>query len=124
MEFIRDLDVPLTAIIILGLLFGIKIVLWRLRIHRFRKSMPVIPVLFPPGSLNRKLWPKKWQKYHYDWYLHSRRKVYQDLNSDIFAFVSLFEGDSICFRDPNVFMETKVLHASEYPKDLRTVKAV
>jgi hypothetical protein len=105
-----------------------KLVYWKWRVYRFRKSMPVFPVLLPPSSLFRALWPRKWQTFHYSWYLHSnrtgRRTIYEQAGSDVFALVTLFGPDYVCVSDPEVFVEIKVNGATQYPKDLRTVKAV
>jgi hypothetical protein len=96
---------------VVALLFGylaLRVFVWLHRIHTLRKSMPVIPVLLGETSFLRFLWPKSWQTYHRDWHMHRGRSHYQNLNSDVFALVSLFGPDNIISADPRVLEELNV----------------
>ena len=114
----------LSLLVLFSLLFVRRIVRWRRRLREVAKTMPAIPVLFPPTSVFRSLWPQKWQTYHSNWHTQYRRKMYQSLNSDIFALISLFEYDKIFVCDPHAATEMKVTNAARYPKDVRQFKMV
>lgn len=111
-----------------SILFGIyvlrKLVLWMMKKRVFSQTMPTIAVLLPPDSLIRKVWPKKWQTFHYDWYLHNKKTVYQRLGSDIFALVSLFGDDTVITRDPAAFVEVKITNSERFPRDLKQISVV
>jgi hypothetical protein len=95
-----------------------RIVLWFWRIRAFKKTMPVIPTLFPPDSNYRRLFPKSWQTFHQDWHMQYKRTVYHKLNSDIFALVCLFEYDKVFYCDPKAVIDMKVTKAEQFPKDM------
>jgi hypothetical protein len=101
-----------------------RLISWRRRLERVRKTMPAIPVLFPPASIFRNLWPKKWQTYHYDWHTQYRRTMYHNLGSDVFTLVSLFEYDKTFVCNPNAVIEMKITQAENYPKDKRQLASV
>ena len=98
------------------LCFFHKLIKWVLRIRKFRQSMPVIPTLFPPESLFRRLIPRKYQRYHFDWHLHLKGYPYNHFNSDVVAFVCFFEHDVIAVRDPEVFVHVKITDFEQFPK--------
>src|SRR5436190_15259683 len=102
----------------------LKIARWMIRIRTFRQTMPVVPVLFPHTSLLRKVFPRKWQTYHFDWYMHTKGTCYDKLNTDIFAMVSLFESDSVTIRDPQAYVEIVITDPDRFPKDLVQFKLV
>jgi hypothetical protein len=106
------------------LIFLRKIVLWLGRIRDVGRTMPVIPVLFPPASPVRFLWPKKWQTFHYDWNTQYRRTIYSKLGTDVFALISLFEYDKVFVCDPYAVAEMKFTESSRYPKDVRQFSQV
>jgi hypothetical protein len=95
-----------------------RIALWFWRIRSFKKTMPVIPALFPPDSNYRRLFPKKWQTFHQDWNMQYKRTIYHKLNSDIFALVCLFEYDKVYYCDPEAVVDMKVTKAEQFPKDM------
>jgi hypothetical protein len=121
------LNISIIAIVALGWIL-IKVVQWQLRAHEMSKHMPVYRLFFQPLSLFRWLFPKKWQRFHYDWHLHTNlpghMTPYQSSGSDIIALVVLFGNDQVCIAGPELFVEVKVNGATRYPKDLRTVKVV
>ena len=103
----------------------VRLVQWAVRIHQFRRTMPVIPLLFPPRSVIRKLIiPKSWQRYHFDWFFHSKGHEYRTLKSDVFAMVCLFEYDTVCVRSPEAFCEMKITDLERFPKDQAQFKLV
>src|ERR1700719_422325 len=106
-DYWKDLKFNYISILVVFFcIFLLKVIRWAFRIRQFRKQMPAIPVLFPPLHFCRVIWPKKFQTFHYDWYLHSNQKgyrgVYRPLGSDVFALVSLFGTDYVCISDPEV----------------------
>lgn len=117
-------NVVLATTISLSLYLIIRIIQWNFRLIAYRQRMPFIPILFPPESLVRVVWPRKWQTYHFDWHLHSKAKPYQLLNSDIFAFVSLFGHDTIVVRDPDAYVQMRITEPEHYPKDLHQYRVV
>ena len=117
-------NIVLASTIFVSLCLVIKIIRWHFRFKEYRQRMPFIPILFPPESLFRVLWPRKWQTYHFDWHLHLKAKPYQLLNSDIFALVSLFGHDTIVVRDPDAYVQMRITEPEHYPKDLHQVQLV
>src|SRR5277367_5305138 len=107
-----------------GVYIIVRLVQWVIRIHRFRKTMPVIPLIIPPRSIIRKLLPKSWQRYHFDWFLHSKGHEYRTLQSDVFAMVCLFEYDTVCVRSAEAFCEMKITDGERFPKDQAQFKLV
>lgn len=95
-----------------------RIALWLWRIRSFKKTMPVIPALFPPDSNYRRLFPKAWQTFHQDWNMQYKRTIYRKLNSDIFALVCLFEYDKVYYCDPEAVVDMKVTQSEQFPKDM------
>src|SRR5438045_5556372 len=93
-----------------------KLIKWHLRIRKFSQSMPVIPIVFPTQSLFRRLFPHKYQRYHFDWHLHLKGNPSDELNSDVFAFVCFFAYDVIAVRDPDVFVHVKITEMEQFPK--------
>ena len=110
--------------IVFGIYLFRKLISLMIRKRTFSRTMPTIAVLLPPDSLLRKVWPRKWQTFHYDWYLHNKKTIYQQLNSDIFALVSLFGDDTVTTRDPAAFVEVKITDTERFPKDLKQVSVV
>lgn len=90
-----------------------RVIRWGARIRRIGRSMSVVPVLLPDTSMARFLFPKKWQVFHLDWHHQGGRRIYQNLNSDILALVSLFGRDTIFVSDPYATWEMKVTGAQE-----------
>jgi hypothetical protein len=84
------------------------------RIRKVRRSIPVVPVLFPSTSRFRLLYPKKWQRYHRDWHMQIGRQFYRE--SDIVALISLFEYDQMFVSDPAAVLETYT--SGRFQKDL------
>jgi hypothetical protein len=107
-----------------GISFLWKFGQWLKRIHQFSKQMPVIPVLFPPRSLYRRLWPARWQTFHSSWQVKNKRTLYQKLNSDKFVFVSLFQYDHIYISDPSTLIDVKITRADQFPRDVDSFKRV
>jgi len=107
-----------------GILFLRKIVNWIIRIRAFRKTMPAIPALFPPDSLYRQVWPKKWQTFHKDWHMQYQRTIYQKLDSDIFSLVCLFEYDKVFVSDPAAVLDLKIAKPREFPRDMHIFRKV
>lgn len=101
-----------------------KLTQWYFRIQSFSKSMPVVPVIFPPASLFRRLLPRSWQAYHIDWYFHSKGAIYKERRSDVVALVSLFQYDCVCTRDANAFVEVKITDGARFPRDLSQFRMV
>jgi hypothetical protein len=116
--------VPLLPLGLLALYIAVRVIQWLIRIHQFRKTMPVIPLLVPPRSILRKLIPISWQRYHFDWFLHSRGHDYRALRSDVIAMVCLFEYDTVCVSDADAFCEMKITDGERFPKDNRQFKMV
>jgi hypothetical protein len=110
--------------VLFGIYLSRKLALWMMRKRAFSRTMPTVAVLLPPDSLLRKVWPRKWQTFHYDWYLHNKKTVYQQLGSDVFALVSLFGDDTVTTRDPAAFVEVKITDSERFPKDLKQVSVV
>lgn len=110
--------------ILIGLSFTWRFVSWIVRIHNFRKSMPVIPTLFQPDSPFRFLWPKRWQTFHRSWSMQCKRSIYRMYKSDIFALVCLFDSDKVYVADPSVVMEIKVAKAESFGRDMRIFRRV
>ena len=103
----------------------VRLVQWGIRIHQFRKTMPVIPLILPPRSIIRKLIiPTSWQRYHFDWFFHSKGHEYRALQSDVFAMVCLFEYDTVCVRSAEAFCEMKITDLERFPKDQAQFKLV
>jgi cytochrome P450 len=113
----------LSLLVILLLSFLHKLYKWQTRLKTFRKTMPALPVLFSPFSPYRRLFPKRFQTFHFDWSLQYRHKIYEALESDIFVLVSLFDYDEIQVCDPHLFMEIKS-QWEKFPKDVERMKAV
>jgi hypothetical protein len=116
--------VGVSIFIALGFSFIIKVANWILRIRAFRKTMPVIPALFPPDSHYRRLWPKQWQTFHQDWHMQYKRKIYHELNSDIFVLCCLFEYDKVQVTDPAAVVDVKSTQPKEFPKDMQIFSKV
>ena len=112
------------VIVAFAILVAVKIILWHRRIWTLKKSMPVVPTLFPPESLFRLLWPKKWQTFHVDWYMEQRRSVYRKLKSDNFALVCLFEYDRVYVTTPEAVSCVHVSQADSFPKDMALLRRV
>jgi hypothetical protein len=109
---------------LLALYIVVRLVQWGIRIHQFRRTMPVIPLLVPPRSVLRKLIPTAWQRYHFDWFFHSKGHEYRALHSDVFAMVCLFEYDTVCVRSAEAFCEMKITDLERFPKDQAQFKMV
>src|SRR5947207_15074375 len=108
-----------SAICAIGLSLFNRIISWIRRIRVFRQSMPVIPTLFPPDSLFRRIWPRKWQTFHQDWNMQYKRTLYHKLGSDNFALVCLFEYDKVYLAEPAAVLDLKTAKAEQFPKDMR-----
>ena len=101
-----------------------RVVAWVHRIRRFRKSMPVVPVLFPETSIFRILWPQRWQTWHRDWHMRQGRASYRQVHSDVFALVSLFETDSVITCNPHALYELTVAGFSRFQMNLKEAELV
>ena len=86
--------------------------------------MPVVTALFPPDSIYRRIWPKKWQTFHQDWHMQYKRSIYDKLGSDNFALICFFEYDKVYLTEPDAVVEMKVTKADIYPKDMVIYKKV
>jgi len=113
-----------SALLLVGLCFIFRLINWVLRIKAFRKTMPVIPTLFPPDSYYRRMWPKDWQTFHHDWHMCYKRTIYQRLDSDIFALVCLFEYDKVFITDAAAVLDLKIAKPREFPKDMQIFSKV
>jgi hypothetical protein len=120
--FLRYLCLSCLLVLLLSLSF--RILCWVERIRAIRKSIPVVPVLFPSTSKYRLLLPKSWQVYHLDWPMQHGRKIYHQQGSDIFALVSLFEHDKIFVSNPESLLEIKVTGSDRFQKDILAVQTV
>ena len=107
------------AILILAISLAGRIFSWIRRIHLVKKTMPVIPTLFPPDSHYRRLWPKKWQTFHQDWSMQCKRSWYQKLKSDNFALICLFEYDRVYLTDPEAVSDLNLENADTFLKDMQ-----
>lgn len=116
--------VSFSIFIVVGFSFIIKIANWILRVRIFRKTMPVIPTLFPPDSHHRRLWPKKWQTFHQDWHMQYKRKIYLHLGSDIFVLCCLFEYDKVLVTDAAAVVDIKTTQPRAFPKDMQIFSKV
>ena len=97
--------------------FAYRFLRWRLRIAKLRRTMTVIPIVFDSWSILRRLWPKGWQKYHYDWTFHNRGQ-YGTFQSDIVALIPLFGFNVIYIADADAIAEIAA-NPVIYPKDLQ-----
>jgi hypothetical protein len=96
-----------------------RILQWRFRIARMRRTMPVIPVLIHPFSLLRKFIPQEWQTWHNDWQFQ-RRKDYDDLGIGMVPFIALIGLDSVYISDTEVVAEmSSTANAARFPKDVK-----
>lgn len=121
---VSSFDIYATSAMLFASYFVVKHIRWYLRIRAFRRTMQVVPLIFSPASPIRRLFPRKYQTFHYDWHLQSGSQIYRDLGSDIFVFVCLFEFDSVCTRDPDAFVQVKVTDFDRFPRDVRQFKMV
>jgi hypothetical protein len=120
MEVSKILQVFLKyTVLAIAISFAGRIFSWIRRIHMLRKSMPVIPTLFPPDSYFRRLWPKKWQTFHQDWNMQYKRTWYTKLKSDNFALVCLFEYDRIYLTEPSAVYDLNIDKADQFLKDMQ-----
>jgi hypothetical protein len=113
-----------SALAVVALFFLRKVVNWIHRIRSFRKTMPVIPTLFPPDSPYRLVWPKKWQTFHKDWHMQYKRRIYRKLDSEIFALVCLFDYDKVFVAEPAAVLELKITKPREFPRDMHIFQKV
>ena len=96
-----------------------RVIRWRFRIARIRRTMPVIPVIIQPFAVIRKFWPQKWQTWHNDWQFQ-RRKQYHDLGTGMVPLIALFGLDSVYISDADVVAEiSSVANAARFPKDVK-----
>jgi hypothetical protein len=86
--------------------------------------MPVVPRLFPTDSIVRIFWPKKWQRFHRDWHMHSKRSIYHKLGSDVFALVCLFEHDDVFVASPEENLQIMATNSRQFPRDLSAAARV
>lgn len=103
-------------LVLLSLLCN-RIIQWRVRITKIRRTMPVVPVLVDPYSLVRRLFPKKWQTYHRNWQFQER-KAYDNLCIDIIPLICLFGNDIVYVSDADAVVEI-AMNTQYYPKDLK-----
>ena len=94
-----------------------RIIRWRVRISRMRRTMPVVPVLVAPYALLRRLVPKSWQTYHADWQFQDRR-TYDNLGTDIVPLICLFGNDTVYVADADAVVEIAT-NITRFPKDLK-----
>jgi hypothetical protein len=123
------MDTIFRALFIIGLTliitsFSFRVAKWIKRIRAVRKTMPVIPVLFPTTNRYRYLWPRKWQSYHRDWHMRLGRTLYHELDSDVFAMISLFQNDQVFVSDPAAIVELKVTGTDRFQVDLLQISKV
>jgi hypothetical protein len=94
-----------------------RVVEWRRRIAQFRLTMHAIPVLVPPWSVWRMVWPRKWQTHHLDWQILGHR-TFNNLGNNLIPLVSLFGNDIIFVSDADAIKEIAT-NEIRFPKDLR-----
>jgi hypothetical protein len=94
-----------------------RVVKWRRRIAKIRRTMPVVPLLLGPWSLFRLLIPRRFQKYHGDWQFQNRGN-HQNFGTDITPLIPLFGYDSIYVADADAVVEIAT-NERRFPKDLR-----
>ena len=118
---LTSLHILSLSVLALGFSFLWRIASWLKRIHALRRQFPVFPVLFPPDSLFRLLWPKSWQTFHRDWQMQTKRDIYRKIRSDYLALVCLFEYDQIYISDPAAVHELKVTKSEQFPRDMHAL---
>jgi len=94
----------LTLLLLFLIFLTYRIIQWRQRLSRIRKTLPAIPVLYQVGSVGRIFFPVRWQKWHNDWQFQNRHK-FDDLGCNITPFVSLFGLDSVYISNPDAIIE-------------------
>ena len=94
-----------------------RVVIWRLRVARVGRTMPVVPVLCEPYTLLRHFIPTKWQTYHADWQFQGR-KAYDNLGTDIVPLICLFGKDLVYIADADAVIEIAT-NVTRFPKDLK-----
>ena len=114
----------LTVALVVAGYVAFRVMDWLQRIREFRKSMPVVPVLFPETSMFRIVWPQRWQTWHRDWHMHQGRELYRRLDSDVFALVSLFETDSVITCNPHALYELTVSGFPRFQMNLKEAELV
>lgn len=94
-----------------------RILQWRKRLARVRKTMPAYGLVIEPYSLLRRFVPRKWLKFHPDWQFQDRRS-FDSLGTNIVPMVSLFGNDSFYVSDPEAVVEI-FTNQTRFPKDLK-----
>ena len=110
----------LASLFVLPILWLIYRVLeWRLRIARFRRTMPIVfPLVFEPFFIVRRFIPKKWQKFYPDWQFQDRKIFKESVGCDIIPMICLFGNDMIYIADADAVVEIAT-NVNRFPKDLK-----
>jgi cytochrome P450 len=93
-----------------------RVVQWRLRLARVRRTMPAVGVISEPWAIWRRFWPKKWQAYNNEWQFQ-QRKSFDSHGSDILPLICLFGKDVYYLFDADAIVEAS-MDAVRFPKDL------
>ena len=106
-------------VLLLSLAFWLtfRIIAWRLRVTRIRRTMPVIPTLFDPYQLVRMFIPKRLQRYHSDWQFQ-QRKQFNDLGTGLVPLIPLFGLDVLYVSDADAILEMAT-NPNRFRKDLK-----
>lgn len=94
-----------------------RILEWRQRVSRVRRTMPVVPLILNPYSLLRLMFPRKWQAYHADWQFQELRN-FNNLGTDMVPLICLFGFDMIYVSDADAVVEI-AMNINRFPKDLK-----
>ena len=95
----------------------IRVLKWRIRIARVRRTTRVVPVLLPSWSILRAIWPRKYQTYHNDWQFQLRKHYGSD-GRNILALISLFGDDAFFVANADAIVEISS-NPSRFPKDAK-----
>ena len=93
-----------------------RVIQWRLRVIRVKRTLPVVPIVLHPWNMLRMFWPKKWQRYTPDW-CFQLRKEYENHGTNITALIPLFGRDVWYVANAEAIVEM-ASNPNRYPKDL------
>jgi hypothetical protein len=93
-----------------------RVIQWRLRLAKVRRTMPAVGVISEPWAIWRRFWPGKWQTYHNEWQFQDR-KTFDNHGSDILPLICLFGKDVYYLFDADAIVEVS-MDAVRFPKDL------
>lgn len=94
-----------------------RIIQWRLRLARVRRSLPAIGLVISPFHMLRRLYPSKYQRWSPHWQFQ-RAKHYDNLGTDIVPTISLFGDDIYYVADADAVVELAT-NVARFPKNLK-----